>query len=85
VLAVADSGCGIAEDDLGRIFARFSRAKPFRSRGVGGFGLGLPTVQAIAEAHHGSVEVRSTVGEGSTFELRIPVPTIAGPTPPGRP
>lgn len=72
VLAVADSGCGIAGDDLARIFARFSRAKPFRSRDVGGFGLGLPTVAAIAEAHHGSVQVRSAVGQGSTFELRIP-------------
>jgi signal transduction histidine kinase len=72
VLAVADSGCGIAEEDLGRIFARFSRAKPYHSRAVGGFGLGLPTVRAIAEAHNGSVQVRSTVGQGSTFELRIP-------------
>ncbi|HET9081943.1 MAG TPA: HAMP domain-containing sensor histidine kinase [Trebonia sp.] len=72
VLAVADSGCGIPEGDLARIFARFSRVKPYRSRGVGGFGLGLPTVQAIAEAHHGSVRVRSTVGQGSVFELRLP-------------
>lgn len=74
VLAVADTGCGIAEEDLPRIFARFSRAKPYRSRDVGGFGLGLPTAQAIAEAHQGSVEVRSTVGEGSKFELRLPAP-----------
>jgi signal transduction histidine kinase len=72
VLGVADSGCGIAEEDLARIFARFSRAKPYRSRDVGGFGLGLPTAHAIVEAHHGSVQVRSTVGQGSTFELRIP-------------
>ena len=72
VLAVADSGCGIEEADLARIFARFSRAKPYHSRDVGGFGLGLPTVRAIAEAHKGSVQVRSTVGHGSTFELRIP-------------
>jgi signal transduction histidine kinase len=72
VLGVADSGCGIAEEDLTRIFARFSRAKPYRSRDVGGFGLGLPTAAAIAEAHRGSVEVRSSVGQGSTFELRIP-------------
>jgi signal transduction histidine kinase len=72
VLAVADSGCGIADEDLARIFARFSRAKPYRSREVGGFGLGLPTAAAIAEAHHGSVGVRSAVGQGSTFELRIP-------------
>src|SRR5580693_2302496 len=72
VLTVADSGCGIEEEDLARIFARFSRAKPYHSRDVGGFGLGLPTVRAIAEAHKGSVQVRSTVGHGSTFELRIP-------------
>jgi signal transduction histidine kinase len=73
VLAVADSGCGIPEADLERIFGRFSRATHHRSREVGGFGLGLPTVAAIAEAHHGSVRVNSTVGKGSTFEILIPV------------
>jgi signal transduction histidine kinase len=78
ILTVADSGCGIPEADLERIFGRFSRATPFRSREVGGFGLGLPTVAAIAEAHHGSVRVNSTVGKGSTFELLIP----AGPAAP---
>ena len=76
ILAVADSGCGIPEADLERIFGRFSRATPYLSREVGGFGLGLPTAAAIAEAHHGSVRVNSTVGQGSTFELLIP----AGPT-----
>jgi signal transduction histidine kinase len=75
VLAVADSGCGIPEADLERIFGRFSRATPYKSREAGGFGLGLPTVAAIAEAHHGSVRVSSAVGTGSTFELLIP----AGP------
>ena len=79
VLAVADSGCGIPEADLERIFARFSRATPYLSREVGGFGLGLPTAAAIAEAHRGSVRVHSTVGQGSTFELVIP----AGPGPAG--
>ena len=75
IVTVADSGCGIPEADLERIFGRFSRATPYRSREAGGFGLGLPTVAAIAEAHHGSVRVNSTVGQGSTFELLIP----AGP------
>ena len=70
---MADSGCGIPAADLERVFGRFSRAAPYRSREVGGFGLGLPTVAAIAEAHHGSVRVNSTVGKGSTFELLIPV------------
>jgi signal transduction histidine kinase len=72
VLAVTDSGCGIPEADLERIFGRFARARPFKSREVGGFGLGLPIAAAIAEAHRGSVGVRSTVGSGSTFELLIP-------------
>ena len=73
VLAVTDSGCGIPEEDLERIFRRFSRATPYRSRETGGFGLGLPVVAAIAEAHHGSVRVSSHVGGGSTFELVVPV------------
>ena len=72
VLAVSDSGCGIPDDDLERIFDRFSRARPFRSRESGGFGLGLPTARAIAEAHGGSVGVRSKVGVGSTFEIVVP-------------
>jgi len=44
-----------------------------RNRTGGGFGLGLPIVQAIAEAHHGSVRVRSTAGHGATFEVLVPV------------
>jgi two-component system, OmpR family, sensor kinase len=76
VIAVSDSGCGISPADLERIFRRFARAEPYRSRETGGFGLGLPVVQAIAEAHHGSARVRSTSGDGSTFELVIP--TVPG-------
>jgi signal transduction histidine kinase len=83
VLAVADSGCGIPEADLARIFDRFARAKPSRSREAGGFGLGLPVVQAIAEAHHGAVRVESAVGGGSRFELLIPA--AAPPESPGNP
>jgi signal transduction histidine kinase len=72
VLAVTDSGCGIPPTELDRIFRRFTRAQPYRSRETGGFGLGLPIVQAIAEAHHGSVRVHSASGRGSTFEMVIP-------------
>jgi signal transduction histidine kinase len=72
VLAVTDSGCGIPPTELDRIFRRFTRAQPSRSREAGGFGLGLPIVQAIAEAHHGSIRVYSTSGQGSTFEMVIP-------------
>jgi signal transduction histidine kinase len=72
VIAVSDSGCGIPPADLERIFRRFARAEPYRSRETGGFGLGLPVVQAIAEAHHGSVRAHSTGADGATFELVIP-------------
>ena len=72
-IAVADSGCGIPPDDLQHIFGRFARAEPYRSRAAGGFGLGLPIVQAIAEAHHGTVRVHSTSGQGATFEMVLPL------------
>ena len=75
VVAVADSGSGIQATDLPGIFNRFARIDPHRNREAGGFGLGLPIVKAIAEAHHGSVQVRSTVGQGSLFELFLPAPT----------
>ncbi len=83
VLTVADSGSGIPAADLGRIFGRFSRIDAGRGRDVGGFGLGLAVVKAIAEAHHGSVQVRSTVGKGSAFELLLPgtVPAASLPRP----
>ncbi|HUJ05627.1 MAG TPA: HAMP domain-containing sensor histidine kinase [Streptosporangiaceae bacterium] len=81
VLAVSDTGPGIPAADAERIFNRFSRLDAGRSRTVGGFGLGLAIVKAIAEAHHGSVRVRSTAGQGSTFELRLPVAPLAGAIP----
>jgi len=85
VLAVRDSGCGIPEADLERIFGRFARAKPFKSREAGGFGLGLPIAAAIAEAHNGEVRVHSSVGHGSTFELVIPTAIEAAQAAPGTP
>ena len=72
VLAVTDTGEGIPESDLERIFERFRRAGSPRSRDGGGFGLGLAIVQAIAEAHHGSVRATSTRGKGSVFEILLP-------------
>jgi two-component system OmpR family sensor kinase len=72
VLAVKDSGSGIPPAEIGQVFDRFTRVGTGRSRDSGGFGLGLAVVKAIAEAHHGSVQVRSTVGVGSEFELVLP-------------
>jgi signal transduction histidine kinase len=75
---VADAGAGIAPADLDRIFERFARANPQRGSEAGGFGLGLAIVQAIATAHQGSVQVRSTPGRGSSFELILPLgPAVA--------
>jgi signal transduction histidine kinase len=72
ILTVTDSGCGIEPGDLDRIFHRYARAGAPRSREAGGFGLGLAIVQAIAEAHGGSVRARSTPGKGSAFEIILP-------------
>jgi signal transduction histidine kinase len=84
VLAVADSGSGIRDPDLKRIFQRFARAEPHRSRPSGGLGLGLAIVQAIAEAHGGSVSVQSTFGHGSEFEIHLPLAPAAAAAPPDR-
>jgi signal transduction histidine kinase len=84
VLCVEDSGSGIPAAEIGQIFDRFTRVGTGRSRQTGGFGLGLAVVKAIAEAHHGSVQVRSTVGQGSVFELFIPASDRPGLTQPLR-
>jgi signal transduction histidine kinase len=73
VLAVADSGCGIEPGNLERILQRLARDGTYHSREAGGFGLGLAIVQAIAEAHHGMARARSTPGQGSVFELVLPL------------
>jgi two-component system phosphate regulon sensor histidine kinase PhoR len=76
-IRVADSGCGIAEEHLARIFERFYRVDRARSRKLGGTGLGLAIVKHIAQAHHGRVTVESTPGVGSTFTIHLPRVVIA--------
>jgi signal transduction histidine kinase len=71
-LWVRDSGRGIPLEDQQRIFRRFARSGDGR-RGSLGAGLGLAIVRAIAEAHHGTVDVKSSPGEGAIFTLEIPV------------
>src|SRR5262249_7538697 len=73
VIAVRDQGVGIPQDHLDRIFERFYRVDKARSRERGGTGLGLAIVKHIAQVHGGQVAVSSTVGQGSTFTLRLPL------------
>jgi two-component system sensor histidine kinase BaeS len=73
VVAVADTGSGIAAEDLPHVFDRFWRAEKSRSRRTGGGGLGLAIVRHLVEAHGGAVGVTSTPGVGSTFTVRLPV------------
>ncbi len=69
---VRDTGPGIAREELSRVFERFYRADAARSRSEGNTGLGLAICQAIVQAHGGSISVDSTLGEGTTFTVRLP-------------
>ncbi|MEO8329737.1 MAG: ATP-binding protein [Candidatus Nanopelagicales bacterium] len=71
-ISVADQGIGIPERDLERIFERFYRIDPARSRATGGTGLGLSIVKHVSANHGGEVRVWSSEGSGSTFTLRLP-------------
>ena len=70
---VMDSGLGIPEDNLDHIYERFYRVDKSRSREIGGTGLGLSIARNAVLMHRGSIDVESTVGEGTTFTVRIPL------------
>lgn len=72
-ISVQDTGVGIPARDLERIFERFYRVDPGRSRSTGGTGLGLAIVRHVAQNHRGLVEVDSREGEGTTFSLILPL------------
>ncbi|CDR02780.1 sensor histidine kinase [Streptomyces iranensis] len=72
LIEVADTGSGIAADELPHVFDRFWRADKSRSRRTGGSGLGLSIVRKLVESHGGTVTVRSAVGGGSEFTIRLP-------------
>jgi two-component system sensor histidine kinase SenX3 len=71
-IAVTDQGIGIPEKDLERIFERFYRVDPARSRQTGGTGLGLAIVKHVVTNHGGDISVWSAEGAGSTFTIRLP-------------
>ncbi len=72
---VRDTGIGIAETDLPNVFERFYRADKARTRDLGGVGLGLSIGRWITEVHSGTIEVQSTPGRGSVFQIRLPIST----------
>jgi len=73
LIQVIDRGEGIPAEELGRIFERFYRVDPSRSRHTGGAGLGLSIVKQLVAAHGGRVWAESVVGEGSIFSFTLKV------------
>lgn len=79
-ITVADTGQGIAPEDLPYIFDRFYRADKARSHAAGGTGLGLSIVKWVVDAHHGEISVQSRAGFGATFSVRLPLAAGCGET-----
>lgn len=73
LLSIADTGTGIAPDDLPYVFDRFYRGDRARTEGQGESGLGLPIARSLVEMHRGTITVQSRPGEGTTFLIRLPV------------
>lgn len=71
ILKISDNGAGISEDDLAKIFDRFFRSESHRSRKHGGYGLGLSIVKSIIDAHKGTIDVKSSLGSGTTFYIYL--------------
>ena len=84
VLRVADTGIGIADDDVPRLFERFARVRGARSRTHEGSGIGLALVHELVALHGGTIEAGSIPGEGTTFTVRFPIPTARRRTSPRR-
>lgn len=77
--SVSDEGIGISSIDLDRIFVDFSQLDGSATRRYGGLGLGLPFVQRVVAAHHGTIDASSELGRGSTFMFSIPVNAAGAP------
>ena len=77
-IRVEDSGIGIPEDSIGHVFERFYRVDKSHSREIGGTGLGLAIVADVISLHKGEIKVSSVLGEGSFFDIRLPLKYVAG-------
>lgn len=75
-LSVVDNGMGIPEESLDHIYERFYRVDKSRSREIGGTGLGLAIARNAVIMHRGSIDVKSTLGEGTTFTIKIPLTSV---------
>jgi signal transduction histidine kinase len=73
VIEIADTGRGIPPDELEDVFVKFFRSPGVQTDAIPGTGIGLAISKAIVEAHGGSIDLRSTVGVGTTFEIRLPL------------
>ena len=76
-IKISDTGVGIPESEIPKIFDKFYRVKDPKTRKVMGTGLGLSIVKGIIEAHNGTIEVESVQGEGTTFRILLPLVTYA--------
>jgi signal transduction histidine kinase len=82
-VTIADTGPGLEADDAARVFDRFFRGEQSRARRTGGSGLGLAIARSIVEAHHGTITLHTTPGDGCRFAITLPnhtPPTRQAPT-----
>jgi signal transduction histidine kinase len=80
-IEVADTGIGIAREELDQLFGRFFRASSARDEHIPGTGLGLYISRAIVEAHGGSIDVASERGAGTMFRIELPLASVPAATP----
>jgi signal transduction histidine kinase len=73
VIRISDTGRGIPPDELEDVFVKFFRSPGVQSDAIPGTGIGLAISKAIVEAHGGTIDLDSTVGVGTTFEIRLPL------------